>query len=181
MAAIAIKIIYNGPLADTDRVGSSIFRMFEPTGSYIDSDVYTNGYANEDGVGDGEAYGKSIYATNVEGWGELFGLLPMASSSVKIAQFERAIYVAFEAQESGAENEGVEFEVEGYEEELFWNQMAPHFVGQGFYIKVGDKEYGEAPEASESTDSGSEGDSESAGGETGGETGDETGGDDSGN
>lgn len=144
-----VKIVYNGPVVDVDRIGTPIYRLFVPNNSYIDTPVYTNGYDNADAVGDGKSYGKSIYATNVDGWGKLPGLLPMASTTTKFAQFERAVLAAFEAKQAGTKNTGITFEVEGYEEDIYWNQMAPNMVADGFYIKVGDKEYGEAPAETE--------------------------------
>ena len=119
-------------------------RIFEPTNSYIDSPVYTLGYEIDAEEAD-KIYGKSIYATNVDGWGDLPGLLPMASTTVKFAQYERAAMAAAEAEKAGEKNEGITFEVEGYMEDIYWNQIAPHMVALGFYTKVGDKEYGEAP------------------------------------
>lgn len=142
--ATQVKIIYRGPIVDDVRNGMQIARYFEPQNSYVDSPVYTDGYPNEDGVGDGQAYGKSIYATNVAGWGELAGLLPMASTTVKFAQYERAAMAAAEAKAKGEKNEGITFDIEGYEEEIYWNQIAANMT-EYFYTKVGDKEYGEAP------------------------------------
>ena len=76
-----VKIVYTGLVVDEIRPGMNIPRVFLPTSSYIDTPVFTQGYENKDGVGDGQSYGKSIYATNVDGWGKLFGLLPMATNS----------------------------------------------------------------------------------------------------
>lgn len=149
MANIEVKIIYTGALVDEIRQGMQIARYFSPDNSYIDSPVFTDGYANEDAVGDKGTYGKSIYATNVAGNGELPGLIPMASANGKFAQYERAIFAAKAAAEKGEENTGITFEIETYEDEIYWNQIAPNMVEQGFYTKVGDNEYG--------TDPGSEG------------------------
>jgi len=149
MATVNVKIVYTGRPLELDRAGADIPRIFTPDASYVDLPAMTEGYENEKGVGDGEGYGKSIYATNVDGWGHLPGLLPMAHTSVPMAQFERAAMAAFEAMKKDEENKGIEFEVEGYREELYWNQIAPNMVEQGFYIQVGDKEYGKAPESSE--------------------------------
>lgn len=149
MANIQVQIIYTGVLVDEIRKGAEIARYFAPNNSYVDTPVFTDGYPNEGGVGDGNAYGKSIYATNVDGWGKLPGILPIASASVKLAQYERAIFAAKEAEEAGKKNEGIVFEIEGYEDEIYWNQIAANMVDQGFYSKVGDKEYGEAPDETE--------------------------------
>ena len=147
--ATNVTIIYTGLIVDEIRQGMSIPRYFEPHNSYVDSPVYTEGFANEDGLGDGEAYGKSIYATNVDGWKYFPGLLPMYSNTTKFAQFERAILAAKKAEDAGEENTGIEFEVEGYEEEIYWNQIGESMVDQGFYVKVGDEEHGTPPEESD--------------------------------
>lgn len=143
--SVAVKIIYTGPIVDEIRNGAQIARYFFPQNSYIDTPVFTEGYENKDGVGDGESYGKSIYATNVEGWGSANGLLPSASATNKFVQFERAALAAAEAKKAGTENTGIDFEIDGYEEEIYWNQVATNMYQQGFYIKVGDKEYGDEP------------------------------------
>lgn len=145
MASITVKIIYNGPVVDDVRNGAQIARYFAPQNSYVDTPVFTEGYANSDAVGDKGTYGKSIYATNVEGWGELLGLLPMASTTVKFAQYERARLAAAAAAEAGTENTGITFTIDGYEDEIYWNQMGANMAGY-FYTKVGDNEYGPAPE-----------------------------------
>lgn len=145
-----VTIIYTGPVVEEVRKGEEIARYFAPNGSYVDTPVFTDGYPNTDKVGDKQSYGKSIYATNVDGWGKLPGLLPMASTTTKFAQYERAAMAAYAAEQAGEANEGITFEIEGYEEEIYWNQIAPNMVEQGFYTKVGDAEYGEAP-AQEST------------------------------
>lgn len=150
--ATTITIIYTGPIVEDIRKGMEIARYFEPTNSYVDSPVFTDGYANESAVGDKKTYEKSIYATNVEGWGQLDGILPTASASVKLAQYERAVLAAAEAEKAGSANKGITFDVEGYEEEIYWNQIAPHMVDQGFYTKVGAKEYGMAPTSSDASD-----------------------------
>lgn len=127
--ATTITIKYNGPVVDIVRNGMEIARIFYPESSYIDSDVFENGHEDD--------YGKSIYATNVDGWGNLPGLLPMAHTTVPFAQFERAVAVAAAAKASGGKNEGITFEVEGYKEELYWSQMAANMVDQGFEVTIG--------------------------------------------
>lgn len=134
--ATKIKIVYNGPVVDIIRNGMEIARIFTPNASYIDSDVYVNGLEVEGSEAAEQIYGKSIYATNVEGWGSLPGLLPMASTTVPFAQFERAVAAAAAAKAAGTKNAGVEFEVEGYKEELYWNQMADNMKDQGFEVTV---------------------------------------------
>lgn len=140
--ATNVTIIYYGPIVDEIRQGASIPRYFAPLNSYVDLPVMTEGFANEEGLGDGESYGKSIYATNVDGQGFLPGLIPMYSNTTKYAQFQLAIFAAKEAEERGAENTGVTFEIDGYEEEIYWIQQGRALADQGFYTKVGDKEFG---------------------------------------
>ena len=139
-----IKIIYGGPIVDEIRKGMNIPRIFEPTNSYVDSPVYTEGYdpTAEGAYASAEAYGKSIYATNVDGWNFFPGLIPMNGNTTKFAQFQRAIFAAKDAEEKGAENTGITFEIDGYEEEIYWTQMGRNMVDQGFYTKVGDEEFG---------------------------------------
>jgi hypothetical protein len=134
--ATTVKIIYTGTVVDIVRAGSSISRIFVPNNSYVDSAVFVEGYANADAVGDEGTYGKSIYATNVEGLGALAGLAPMASTTVKFAEFEQAIL---------AGDDGITFSIDGYEDELYWNQIAANMWQQGFYIEVGSNKYGIEP------------------------------------
>lgn len=139
--ATTVKIIYTGTVADIVRAGSNISRIFVPANSYVDSAVFVEGYANASSVGDKGTYGKSIYATNVDGFGTLEGLTPMASTTVKFAEFQQAIL---------AGDTGVTFSIDGYEDELYWNQIAANMWQQGFYIEVGDKKYGIEPSGDES-------------------------------
>lgn len=138
MATFNVTIIYNGPATEVDREGDSIFRFFVPQNSYVDTAVYTEGYANEEQVGDKGTYGKSIYATNVDGFGEFKGLAPMKSTTVKFAMFERAVLAAIDAEKAGEENTGVTFEIEGYEEKLYWEQMGDNMKDMGFATTIAD-------------------------------------------
>lgn len=133
--AMKVKIIYNGPTADIIRNGMEIARIFYPQSSYVDSPVYTQGHPVDAGDADKD-YGKSIYATNVDGWGHLPGLLPMANTTTKFAQFERAVAEAAAAKAEGKDPEGIEFEVEGYEEEIYWDQMGKNLADQGFEVTI---------------------------------------------
>lgn len=146
MAAIEVTIIYGGPVQEIDRKGMEIARIFVPANSYVDSPVFTEGFTNDKAAGDKATYGKSIYATNVVGWGELFGLLPMASTTTKFAQYERAVMAAFDAKQKGEANKGITFNIEGYEEDIYWNQIGANMVDLGFYTKVGDIEHGTNPD-----------------------------------
>lgn len=151
--SVAVKIIYTGAIVDEVRDGAQIARYFAPQNSYVDTPVFTDGYANEDAVGDKNSYGKSIYATNVDGWGTANGILPSASATNKFVQFERAKLAAAAAKEAGTANTGIEFEIDGYEDEIYWNQMATNMYQEGFYIEVGDNKYGTEPDTDSDSDS----------------------------
>ena len=145
MAAVNVTIIYNGSAAIVDREGESIFRYFAPNNSYVDTPVFTEGYP-VDAKEEDKEYGRSIYATNYDGRGILPGLLPMAHTTTRFAQFERAVIAAADAVAKEEENKGISFDIgDDYKEELYWVQMAKNMVELGFYIKVGDVEYGEKP------------------------------------
>lgn len=134
----SVTIVYTGPVVDDEiRKGENVCAVFEPKGSYIDTPVYTEGFDNSVlQLGDKASYGKSIYATNVWGLGFLPGLIPMNSTTAKFAEFERAIFAAKAAKDAGTENTGVTFQVEGYEEELYWTQIARGLDGQGFEVTL---------------------------------------------
>lgn len=134
--ATSVTIIYNGPVVETIRPGMPIPRLFTPDNSYVDTPVFTEGFANPDQLGDKATYGKSIYATNVAGQGFLPGLLPMFSNPQKFAMFERAIFAAKEAEDAGETNEGVTFDIEGFEEELYWQQISNAMKDQGFEVTI---------------------------------------------
>lgn len=135
--ATNVTIIYKGIVVDEVRKGESIARYFSPDNSYVDTPVFTEGFPNTAKLGDQESYGKSIYATNVDGFGKLRGLLPMKSNTTRFAEFERAILAAKEAEEKGEENTGITFEVNGYEEELYWTQIGNDLKDQGLEVTVG--------------------------------------------
>ena len=135
--ATSVTIVYTGPIVDAVRKGANIASIFVPANSYIDTPVFTEGFDNSVlQLGDKGSYGKSIYATNVWGIDALPGLIPMNSTTAKFAEFERAVFAAKAAEEAGEENTGVTFEIQGYEEELYWNQIARGLDGQGFEVTV---------------------------------------------
>lgn len=143
-----VKIVYTGPVVDDVRDGAEIARHFSPDNSYIDTHAFTKGHTcgvacGTDAAGSkvaagGQAYGKSVYATNVDGMGEMKGLLPMASTPTRFAYFERAVMVAKEAADKGTDNTGVTITVADTDnaEVLYWEQMAPHFADQGFEVTI---------------------------------------------
>lgn len=135
--AFTVTIVYNGPIVDNDvRIGTSIPRYFEPANSYVDLPVMTEGYENANALGDKGTYGKSIYATNVEGQGFLPGLLPANSAASKYAWFDQAIYAAKAAKDAGTSNNGVEFTIETADEQIYWLQQARGLKDQGFEVTV---------------------------------------------
>ena len=129
-----VTIVYNGRTAEVERRGAPICSLFMPFGSYVDTPVFTEGYANPGTIGDGKSYEKSIYATNVHGMGLLYGLCPMFSYTGRLAWFERAIWEA-----ADGEADGVTFSIEGAEEELWWMQIANAMEGQGFTVTIEDE------------------------------------------
>lgn len=142
MAATTVTIKYVGSLHELIREGKAIARTMQVTGSYVDEPVMVNGYKNDGATGDNKSYGRSVYATNVSGFDTFPGLKPMGSATAKFAYFEKAILAAEEAKKAGTNNEGVSFTVDGYEDELYWEQMCANMVDNGFFSKVGTKTFG---------------------------------------
>lgn len=142
-----IKIVYYGKIVDEIREPlREIASIFYPDSSYVDLPVMTDGYTGKAGVGDGKGYGRSIYATNVWGLGTGDGLIPDATTTYRLAWYHQAINKAIAAAEQGdpSLNTGVTLTVDDKDnaELLYWNQVAPALVDEGFYTKVGDNEYG---------------------------------------
>ena len=137
--ATTVKIKYVGPVEDVIRnAPNQIPAIFEPTNSYVDTIPYVSGYSTY--------YGKSIYATNVDGWGKLAGLLPIASAPIKFAYFERAVIGAAQAKIEGTDIPVITVDAADAADTLWWTQMAPNFVGSGFYISVDDQIFGGDPD-----------------------------------
>lgn len=144
MASTQVTIIYSGIVGEIERDGAPIARMLQPTGSYVDLPVMTEGYVNTESVGDGEGYGPSIYATNHDRLGNLPGIDPMGGYTGRFVQFAEAIRVAAESAETGDPNEGVTFDVDTLEDILYWKQMGRNMADR-FYTQVGDESFGTAP------------------------------------
>lgn len=88
-----VTIKFVAPAEDAIRPGMSIPPYFAPENSYVDSNAFVNGVpASVDPEYAG--YGKSVYATNVAGWGYLPGLKPLANTTTRFAWFARAVDVA---------------------------------------------------------------------------------------
>lgn len=142
-----VTILYTGVPSDDVRQGMDIARHFAPENSYIDSDAYVNGHKCEAACGSAAAgnavaagsfaYGKSVYATNVEGMGMSKGLLPLFSSPVKLAYFERAKMTAAEAKANGTTDAGVTVTVaDDAAEKLWWEQIGAALKGAGFDVTM---------------------------------------------
>lgn len=149
-----VTIKYIGPVVeDFVRQGCPICDIFLPTGSYVNTPVYTQGYP-VDAADEDKEYGKSVYATNVAGRGYLPGLHPMANTATPFAYFERAIIVAGQAAKAGEANNGVTFTVadDDYKGRIYWEQMCANLVDNGFYSKVGEVEFGVDPAAADAAE-----------------------------
>ena len=132
--AYTIKITYKGIEPTPERISSSICSIFVPTSSYIDSEVYMEGGP----VGDDPLlYGKSVYATNVRGFGSIPMVEPYATMSipfpVPLAQFKLAV-VADDVDEEGFPY--VEFEVDDYKEAFYYKEVGNAIADQGFEVAV---------------------------------------------
>lgn len=131
MATYNILIKYVGIAQEIEYPAKPIAALFAPTGSYIDTPVYTEGYP----VDTGATYGKSVYATNVFGAGELKLFEPYATTSipmsVPLAQFKLAYQYAIE----GTENQ-VEFTVDDYKEAFYYETIGHQLSDQGFEVTV---------------------------------------------
>lgn len=124
-----VKITYKGIATSIEQIVAPICRIFEPDGSYIDSAVYTNGH--------GDNYGKSVYATNVDGFGNIEVKEPYASTSipfpVPLAQFKLAM---LSTQEDGEHHPYIEFTVEDYKEAFYYEEVGAALASQGFVVAV---------------------------------------------
>lgn len=143
--AKTVTVVYNGRAAEVDRKGLPISALFTPDGSYVDSDVYVNGYANTDTVGDEGTYGKSIYATNVYGFEGFEGLAPMKGMTAKFGIFDRAIIVADEAAAAGTSNAGVTITIDDTDE-FYWTQLAKVMGDFTVTVAAADAEGGDGGE-----------------------------------
>ena len=108
------------PARENVREVHQIPRFFDPNSSYVDT----------------SAYDGSVYATNVPGWGELWGLLPLASTPIKLAYLEQAIQAAVEAEAAGELIPSIEVEVTSQMGLLWWQQMIPNLADQGFTFEI---------------------------------------------
>lgn len=128
--AYTILIKYNGVEQAPEKLVSPVCRLFIPNNSYIDTPAYTEGIpATEDE--ESRIAGKSIYATNVDGVGEVNLYEPYATTSIPfpapLAQFKLAVV--------GEDNQ-VEFTVDDYKEAFYYQQLGVQMKDQGFEVTV---------------------------------------------
>lgn len=125
--AYTVTIKYVGIEKDVDRLVAPICRIFMPTNSYVDTPVFTEGGP----IGGDKEYGKSIYATNVAGFGNIDVPAPFNFTSipfsVPMAQFNLAVV--------GVNNE-VSFDVDDYKEAFYYMQVGEAMKDQGFVVTV---------------------------------------------
>lgn len=124
-----------------DNLSEQICRIFQPTNSYVDGPAYADGYPNTGSLGKTGSYGKSIYATNVEGWGEAPMMEPFATTSipspVALAQFKLALVGEDLLDEhSHVIGKKVEFQVEDYKEAFYYKTLGYQLADQGFEVEV---------------------------------------------
>ena len=121
--AYTVKITYTPPVAPEERDPLSICPVFNPDNSYVDSQAYTEGHE--------EDYGKSVFATNIKGWGSHEVPEPYASTgfpmTVPMAQFHAAVV---------GDSNVVEFEVEDHKEGLMYKTFGAQLADQGFKVEV---------------------------------------------
>lgn len=131
--AYTVTIKYNGVEEAVPQIADPISAVYAPCGSYIDTPVYREGYPVDAEEAD-KKYGKSIYATNVCGWGHIDVPEPYATTSVPmsspLAQFKLAVV--------GEDNQ-VDFDVEDYKEAFYYQQLGVQMADQGFEVTVAKK------------------------------------------
>lgn len=140
-----VTIQYTGPAVDNmfENMTSTICDIFQPQNGYVNSPVYQEGFPNGGSIATGDqVYGKSIYATNVPGWGTIPAVEPYATTSiplpVALAQFKLAAVGDEMVDDETHEVIGheVEFEVEDYKEAFYYKTLGIQLADQGFTVTV---------------------------------------------
>lgn len=127
--AYTVKIKYEPPVAPVDdRAGDPICPVIVPESSYVDSDVYVNGHE--------EDYGKSVYATNVEGNGTIERPAPFDATHIPMSSPLAQFNLATVLEEKGTLKDGVEFTVEDYKEAFYYKTLGEQLKDQGFTVEV---------------------------------------------
>lgn len=133
-----VKITYTGIAEPIEKSASPICSVFAPTGSYIDTAVYTEGHPLG-AEADAKNYGKSIYASNVDNYGKIQVKEPFATTSipypVALAQFKVS---AVSDKPDAKGHPYVEFEVNDYKEAFYYKEIASALEELGFVVEVTD-------------------------------------------
>lgn len=133
-----VTIEYRKPVSEAVmRAVAPICRIMVPTSSYIDTAVYTQGGP----VGAEDlAYGKSIYATNVNGWGEITLPFPYDADlfpyPVPLAQFSVAMVGEEILEDDVVVGHKVEFDVDDYKEAFYYIEVGSQLKDEGFTVTV---------------------------------------------
>ena len=134
-----ITIDYFGVEVDEARIAAPICRLFAPKSSYVDLPVMQEGHPLNAEMQDGDTkdFGKSVYATNVDGWGKLDNPEPYASTSVPfpvpLAQFKVAMVGSYDEDRKC---HTVTFSTDDYKEAFYYQQMGEALKEQGFVVTV---------------------------------------------
>lgn len=147
-----IRVTYTRPVAPAENAYLQIMSMFEPTGSYVDSAAYTG--AEGDTVWSDKVVGatditstraagatsaKSIYSTNVPGWGTIdppeFFKDTHIPFPLPLAQF---IYDSVKGTDgdTAGDDSYLEFVVHTYEEAFYYAQLKKDMKDQGFEFYI---------------------------------------------
>lgn len=132
--AYTVVIEYKPVEGLAEQFAMPVCGLYNPTSSYIDSAVYEDGHtvASENASTLAKStYGKSVYATNVEGFGEIAMPEPFATESIPMdgwAQFKLAM-----VQD---EDNKVTFDVEDYKEAFWYKTVGAQLVDRGFTVTV---------------------------------------------
>lgn len=137
--AYTITIDYFGVEVEEARIVAPICQLFTPNSSYTDLPVMQEGHPllMDMKEGDTQDYGKSVYATNVKGWGAHKPVEPYATTSipfpVPLAQFKLAIVGNYDEERKC---HTVTFGTDDYKEAFFYQQMGEALKEQGFVVTV---------------------------------------------
>lgn len=133
-----INVKYYGIEVADARDVMPISPIFKPTNSYVDSEIYTKGHAAviDPAVA---AYGKSVFASNVTGWGKLgFKVDPEVCvpfpSGIKNVNITKV--GEMKTGEGNKKYYEIEFEVADYKDYLYYLELAQTLKEDGYVITV---------------------------------------------
>lgn len=130
-----INVKYYGLEKPVARDAMPISPIFVPTNSYVDSKIYTEGHAQATDPAV-PAYGKSVYASNVEGWGKL-GFAADPEVGIPFPSGLKNIHITKVGEEKEAEGKKyyeIEFETESYKDYLYYLELAADLKDDGYVI-----------------------------------------------